>query len=324
MASTAAPQATAESESDLRKRIADLESQLDAAYTELSKLNGNGNTRPAKRARTADTSSDASESSPSTLPDARIIRWQLQYHIDNLSDQIRSQSSSTDVAESYEEQWESKLAWYDAISAPLQNVLDVGIGQKTKLKECNEILKMVADSFDALMACGAKMDTREELNESAASFQLSLPWGEKDEDGKMPSILVCTGMEVENAWLWIWVVLLRVHAELGREEDRQILLQCIKDCRAHEVGLGYISLTMEEPLPQYLSELSESVIVGDIKDCPGGEALAKIVKEGAWNKLSCDRRVRVKPSDVAEQYSDEDGDENDSSDGKYGTALFRF
>lgn len=314
MASTA-PQAAPESESDLRKRIADLESQLDAAYADLSKLNGNGSSRPAKRARTADVSSTSNDE-PTLLPDARIIRWNLQYHIDNITDQVRSQGpeNSPQCAESYEDQWESKLAWYEAIAKPLQSVLDVGIGLKSQLKECNEILKMVADSFDALMACGTRMDSREELNESAATIELTLPWGEKDKHGKVPNVLVCTGMHVENAWLWVWVVLLRVHAELGREEDKDVLLQCIKDCRAHEVGPGYISLTTEEPLPQYLSEISESVIVGDLKNCPGGEALAKIVKEGAWNKLRCNRRVRVKPSSQDDQHSDEDEDENDYYD----------
>jgi hypothetical protein len=316
---TAAPQAASESEPDLRKRIADLESQLDTAYQSLSKLNGNGSQRPAKRARTADTPADNDTSTTKPI-DARIIRWELQCHIDDLTDQVRSEEGP-DVAESYEEQWESKLNWYDAISKPLQIVLDVGIGQKTALKECNEILKMVADSFDALMACGAKMDTREELNESAASFELTLPWGEKGEDGKMPSVLVCAGMEVENAWLWIWVVLLRVHATLGRQEDKDTLLQCIKDCRAHEAGPGYISLTMEESFPEYLSEISESVVMGNFKDSPGGEALAKIVKEGAWNKLSCVRRVRVKPLAQAEQYSDDDDDENDD-DGEFMSFMF--
>ena len=43
------------------------------------------------------------------------------------------------------------------------------------------------------------MDTREELTESAASFELALPWGENDEQGRMSRVLVCTGMEVENA-----------------------------------------------------------------------------------------------------------------------------
>jgi hypothetical protein len=312
---SAAPQAAPETESDLRKRIADLESQLDAAYTDLSKLKGNGSSRPAKRPRTADVSSDTSADESTLLPDARIIRWNLQYHIDNLTDQVRSQGpeNSPECAESYEDQWESKLNWYDAIAKPLQSVLNVGIGQKSQLKECNETLKMVADSFDALMACGSRMDSREELNESAATIELTLPWGEKDKHGKMPSVLVCTGVNVENAWLWVWVVLLRVHAELGREEDKDVLLQCIKDCRAHEVGPGYISLTTEEPLPRYLSEISESVIVGDVKDGPNGEALAKIVKEGAWNKLRCNRRIRVKLS-PDDQHSDEDGDENDYYD----------
>ena len=309
---SAAPQASPESEDDLRKRIADLESQLDEAYHKLSIMNGNE--RPSKRARITDITSTAVNDDYTKLPDARIIRWQLQFHIDDLTDQIRWGNGSS-PAEDYEDQWESKLNWYDAIADPLQLVLDVGIGQKTALKECNEILKMVADSFDALLACGSKMDTREELNESAASFELKLPlpWGEKNEDGKMPSILVCSGMKVENAWLWIWVVLLRVHATLGREEDTNVLLQCIRDCRAHEVGPGYISLTTEESLPEYLCEISDSIIEGKINNSPDGVALAKLVKEGAWEKLRCVRRVRIMPLDQPEF---DDDVESDNSDGK--------
>ncbi|KAL7487454.1 hypothetical protein ACHAW6_013042 [Cyclotella cf. meneghiniana] len=318
---SAAPQAALETEADLRKHITDLENQLDIAYDKLSRLNGNSIHRPAKRARrdnaaddtTSSVTAPASNEEMSKPLDARIVRWQLQQHIENLADQVRSQVGPN-YAEGYEEQWESKLNWYDAIAAPLQNVLDIGIGKKTALKECNEVLKMVADSFDALLACGAKMDTREELSESAASFELTLPWGEKGEDGKGPSVLICTGMEVENAWLWIWVVLLRVHAALGREEDKQVLLQCIKDCRAHEVGPDYITLTLEEPLPEYLTTLSDSVIVGKVQNSPDGAALAKIVKEGEWNKLRCERRVRFKPSDNAEasdDYSEDyDGEKN--------------
>ena len=315
---SSAPQSPPESESDLRKRIADLESQLEASYEQLSKITGNGNARPAKRARTADAAAE-DDTSPETAkpPDARIIRWQLQIPIDDLIDQVRSQNGPYDYAESYEEQWESKLNWYDAICAPLQHVLDIGVGLKTALKECNEILKMVADSFDALMASGAKMDTREELNESAASFELTLPWGEKDEEGKLPRVLVCTGMEVENAWLWVWVVLLRVHANLGREEDKQTLLQCIKDCRSHEVGPGYISLNTEEALPEYLPEISESAIVGSVKNSPDGAALAKIVKEGAWNKLRCERRVRVKPLHDPDVFSEGDDDGESYHDTDY-------
>lgn len=112
------------------------------------------------------------------------------------------------------------------------------------------------------------------------------------------------------------MVLLRTHANLGKEDDKYklTLLQCIKDCRAHEGGPGYISLNTEEALPEYLIEISESAIIGSVKNSPDSAALSKIVKEGAWNKLKCERRVQVKPLDEAEQYSEGDvGDSEDNS-----------
>ena len=72
-------------------------------------------------------------------------------------------------------------------------------------------------------------------------------------------------------------------------------------------------MTTEESLPEYLCEISDSIIEGKINNSPDGVALAKLVKEGAWEKLRCVRRVRIMPLDQPEF---DDDVESDNSDGK--------
>lgn len=316
----AAPQSV-DPEADLRRHIHDLESQLDAAYDKLSNLTGNGSTkRPAKRLKTNDDGAGASDDrkdsiTAATRPtDARIIRWQLQQYVDKLTDQVRE-----NYEDGYEEQWETKLEWYDALASPLQHVLDIGVGQQSSLKECNDILMMVADSFDAITSLGSRMDTREELSESGAQFDLRLPW---DPDS---TLAVITGMEVENVWMWVWIAVLRTHANIAREEDRGVLLQCIKDADSHIVkddGSGYI--TLKGPLSDYLVLSDDSEEQEEYPGAPDGAALTKLVKEkeSEWKKLNCKKKTRVlmprataveeekeEPAEYTETYSSSDGND---------------
>mmetsp|Transcript_21685 Transcript_21685/g.43390 ORF Transcript_21685/g.43390 Transcript_21685/m.43390 type:complete len:505 (+) Transcript_21685:97-1611(+) len=242
MANCSSAEEEAAAITSIQNQIQDLESQLQIAHDTLANLTGR---RPAKRAKVDRVAPIANGNAPKTSPpqspppppDARIIRYELQQYIETLQEQLKR-----DYFEGYEEQWETKLEWYESLRDPLQVVLDAGVvdaippsngvggdtttyggvggvgnGKTAYLKECNDILKMVADSFDALMACGARMDTRLELRESEASFDLRLPWvvasergkGENGEDG-MHTFLA--GNRVENTWGWVWVAMLRSHA----------------------------------------------------------------------------------------------------------------
>ena len=48
--------------------------------------------------------------------------------------------------------------WFDAIEEPLQAVLDIGVGKRTALVQCNEVLKIVADSYADMLACPCRCD----------------------------------------------------------------------------------------------------------------------------------------------------------------------
>ena len=178
---------------------------------------------------------------------------------------------------------------------------------------------MVADSFDAITSLGSRMDTREELSESGAQFDLRLPW---DPDS---TLAVITGMEVENVWMWVWIAVLRTHANIAREEDRGVLLQCIKDADSHIVkddGSGYI--TLKGPLSDYLVLSDDSEEQEEYPGAPDGAALAKLVKEkeSEWKKLNCKKKTRVlmprataveeekeEPAEYTETYSSSDGND---------------
>ena len=103
-----------------------------------------------------------------------------------------------DWHDGYEEQAETKGEWFEAIQEPLQAVLDIGVGKKTALLQCNEVLKIVSDSFYDLLACPCRCDTKDELCEMDKQFELELPWGETatyDASSSYPY----------DAWSYVWV-----------------------------------------------------------------------------------------------------------------------
>ncbi len=99
-----------------------------------------------------------------------------------------------DWHDGYEEQAETKGEWFEAIQEPLQAVLDIGVGKQTALSQCNEVLKIVSDSFYDLPACPCRCDTKGELSDMVKSFVLQLPWGGRTTvlnpaSSKMPGVM---------------------------------------------------------------------------------------------------------------------------------------
>jgi hypothetical protein len=195
-----------------------------------------------------------------------------------------AQQVDDDWHDGYEEQAETKREWFDAIQEPLQAVLDIGVGKQKALAQCNEVLKIVSDSFYDLLACPCRCDTREELSEMDKSFDLELPWGESDYKAE-------SGY-AQDAWSYVWVALLRVHSNKD-DVDQGLLLQCIKD--AHD------NMTEAEmmKLPGFLYDQNDEEYESgtfeqkDGKGAPSGTKLANFVKNRAseWKSLPTTKKV---------------------------------
>jgi hypothetical protein len=189
-----------------------------------------------------------------------------------------------DWHDGYEEQAEKKEEWFEAIQEPLQAVLDIGVGKQTALAQCNEVLKIVSDSFYDLLACPCRCDTIEELSEMDKSFDLELPWGETD-------FSAASGY-VRDAWSYVWVALLRVHSNKD-DVDKSLLLQCIKDAHDNMSGAEMMKL------PGFLYDQNdEEYDIGsfdqeDGKDAPSGAKLANYVNNRAseWKSLPTTKKV---------------------------------
>ncbi len=189
-----------------------------------------------------------------------------------------------DWHDGYEEQAETKGEWFEAIQEPLQSVLDIGVGKQKALSQCNEVLKIVSDSFYDLLACPCRCDTKEELSDMGKSFVLQLPWGETEYSAE-------SGYQ-QDVWSYVWVALLRVHSNLD-DVDEGLLLQCIKDAHDNMSGAEMIKL------PGFLYDQNdEKYDIGtfdqrDGKDAPSGTKLAHYVNNRAseWKSLPTTKKV---------------------------------
>ena len=127
---------------------------------------------------------------------------------------------NADWHDGWEEQTETKGEWFEALEEPLQAVLDIGVGKRTALQQCNEVLKIVADSYYDLLANPCRCDTDEDLSNMEKEFDLELPWG--------GTYQAKSGYQID-AWAFVWIALLRVHSSVDGA-DEALLLRCIKDC----------------------------------------------------------------------------------------------
>ena len=221
-----------------------------------------------------------------------------------------------DWHDGYEEQAETKAEWFEAIQEPLQAVLDIGVGKKTALIQCNEVLKIVSDSFYDLLACPCRCDTIEEFADMDLSFELKLPWG-----GTFTARCRCP----YDIWSYVWVALLRTHAAKKglcgeKTADDTLLLRCIKDASDNMKGAELMEL------PGFLYDENEDDFdesnLKDGRNAPDGATLAKLIEDkgSEWKSLdttkkrhkmrrAIDRRFDGSPSRRTRNYgSDDDGD----------------
>ena len=116
-----------------------------------------------------------------------------------------------------------------ALQDPIQELLNVGVGKKTALKECNELLKILSTSWKDLLDVGSRVDVKIMLGETcdSLSFHVRVPWSKTP----MNISTVRYGDQAEDLFAYMWNALLRTHSSLDGT-NQELLLQCIKD--AHD------------------------------------------------------------------------------------------
>ena len=243
---------------------------------------------------------------------AAPVKKKLKEHVKTLARQV-----DADWHDGWEEQAETKVTWSSAIQEPLQAVLDIGVGKETALIQCNEILKIVSDSWPDLLACPCRCDTREDLGEE--TFQLDLPWG---------GVFTARGDMVEDCWSYVWIALLRIHAN-SSNVNTELLLQCVKDASDNMVGASTLRIPEDMALYDENDEKFDITFGNkDGKGVPDGTNLAQFVKERAteWKKCpstkkvhrmrrAIDRRFDGTPERRTRDYDDYDS--YDDHDGGY-------
>jgi len=183
------------------------------------------------------------------------------------------------VYEDWHNGWEKQAVttgeWFMALRLPLQKVLDIGVEEKSCLKQCNELLKILSTSWKDLNEVGSRVEVKTMLCDSNddKSFELDLPWSETPKDISAFSY----GNRAEDLFAYIWNALLRTHASL-EGTDEGVLLQCIKDASDNDGKVVKFDGLLCDPDEDEDEEPD---------DAPDGKALARIIKEkeSEWKAL---------------------------------------
>jgi len=245
--------------------------------------------------------------------DPKSVRRTLKEIVQKLTDQVKE-----DWHDGYEEQLETKVEWFYALEEPLQAVLDIGVNKSEALVECNEILKIVSDSFNALLACNCRCD--DDLGEAGETFELVLPWKNSNSGD---ATYTASSDSLSEIWTYVWIALLRVHSTKDRSSNtsssrscsnKELLFCCIKD--------------MQDNTSQgdKRSSLSGSILFDNNKYCDEREAefaemeyapsridLDKLIQgeEDEWKNLPTTKKVH-KMKHVIDHRFDDDHNNDDN------------
>ena len=200
----------------------------------------------------------------------RDVMNNLQAIVDKLTRQVNK-----DWHNGYEKQAVTTGEWFMALRLPLQKVLNIGVEEKSCLKQCNELLKILSTSWKDLNEVGSRVEVKTMLCESCddLSFDLDLPWSGSPKDISAFSY----GSRAEDIFAYIWNALLRTHASL-EGTDEKLFLQCIKDASDNNGN----KIEFDGPLCDPDEDEED-----EPDDAPDGEALACIIeeKEKEWKAL---------------------------------------
>lgn len=196
----------------------------------------------------------------------------LQSIVDTLTRQVNE-----DWHNGWDKQAEITGEWFMELRLPLQKILDIGIEEKSCLKQCNELLKILSCSWKDLNEVGCRVDVKTMLGEScdSLSFELELPWSEPDQPMEIRTTSFARRMG--DLFAYFWNALLRTHASL-EGTDEGLLLQCIKDASDNNGD----NIKFDGPLCDPWEGEDE-----DEPDAPDGKDLARIIKEkeSEWKAL---------------------------------------
>jgi hypothetical protein len=190
----------------------------------------------------------------------------------------------------YDKQAETKGEWFEALWHPLTAVLEIGVNKKTALAQCNEVLKTIADSYYDLLACPCRCSTTDDLEAMEKEIELSLPWGTE--------LKIESGEQVD-AWSYVWIALLRVHANIDGT-DEALLFRCIKD--AHDNMQGAKTMKFPDCLALYDQDDGEEHWTDghdegehntDGYGVPDGTKLSRLIIDRAseWKDLPTTKKV---------------------------------
>lgn len=140
----------------------------------------------------------------------------------------------------WEAQGETVLDWAAAVREPLQAVLDIGVARRLALEQCNDVLRIVGDSWRDLDATPCRVPLNEMMGDQVA-LMLELPWGgEKTFTGFYHT------KPLEDMVGFVWRMLLRGAASGARigTVEAQVVYRGIKD--ASDNGVTLVSCELGE------------------------------------------------------------------------------
>jgi len=227
------------------------------------------------------------------------IKRELKQFVKTLAKQVRE-----DWHDGYEEQGGTICNWFHALGrfegrgscelrdarangtekvGILQRVINIGVGKKAALFQCNEILKAVADSWFSLCAVPMRGTVEEQSCHDGAKISLMLPGMPAGESADTFYINV-----KEKTWMYVWIALLRVHAA-KEDVDQPLLLQCVQDATVH--GVLFDPSDEDGPVFETLLEAIDEEGNVNEKVLPNNGAALDVIlaNKQAWQSLPSTR-----------------------------------
>jgi hypothetical protein len=248
--------------------------------------------------------------------DASKIKRKLKATVEKLAEQVDS-----DWHDGWEKQTETQCEWFFQLQKPLQAVLDIGVGKGRALVMCNEVMKVIADSWDDLNAVPARCEADEQISYSPLKFKL--PWG-----GHIDIHADHTHGGPTGVWGFVWIALLRTHAA-KKSTNKNELLQCLRDASVNEIKLGSYCQNDED------DEREDNERENIPEGAPKGDALARHITERRWAALpdtrmdhpmrrGIDRRFFGDKSRRTRSFSDSESDSGFDSENDCGRRIGSF
>jgi len=221
----------------------------------------------AKRPRTATSTKGSPKLSAEDAASVDVpkARKELNDYVKQLAKTV-----DDDWHDSYEETDEMLREWLEDCAGRVAGVLSVGVSHGAGFEKCNEILKVVADTWSNIQAISFRGCPEESLQQGEA-VQLDLLLDSGD------TLEICSAVELV-AYAW---PLLLARAAGGSTADDALLFRMIKDARDHGVKQPQVAAP-DERIPGALIEVVRR----------GRARVAQLVaRREAWDTLPTTKKV---------------------------------